>query len=176
MSSTEIPEPDKKEIKDGIFTNLYYIIGYDSQCSLNSQHDVEEPTLHELICILNTRLITFAQSHMTTVSLLTLLHLCIPPYIYQQYTAASYSDATIDPVPCDGNGEASTLRQTTAKVVWGKKHKHFIDECNMIRALVTRLMHHLDSNPELSASTPTQTESIISICLPSISKQIRSQQ
>ena len=52
----------------------------------------------------------------------------------------------MDPGPRDGDGESTTLGRTAAKSVWDQNYKHFADERNMNRALVTRFMHHIDPN------------------------------
>ena len=107
---------------------------------------VGELPLRKLIHVLNTHLIACAQSHMSTASPLNLLHLCIPPEIYQQYTAALYPGKPIGLWEWDGNGQDTALRRTKAKALWDKMNKHFTDEQTMNRVLVTILMNHLDQN------------------------------
>ena len=65
---------------------------------------VGKPTSRKLIRVLNTHLIPCVQSHMTTVSPLNLLYICIPPTIYGQFTAHACPVAAVDPDPWDGEG------------------------------------------------------------------------
>ena len=105
---------------------------------------VGEPTLQELIRAQNTHPILCAQSHVTTRSTVSLLHLCVPANIYAQYTNEPYPDPRANPGNWDGDGENTALGQTAEKAIWDKLHRDFWDEQNMNRALVTSFLALLD--------------------------------
>ena len=58
-----------------------------------------KPILRKLIWILNTHIIPCTHIHMTTISLLGLLYIYIPPAIYGKFTADAYPVPPQDPGP-----------------------------------------------------------------------------
>ena len=105
---------------------------------------VRERTPPELIRFQNTHLNPCAQSHVTKISVLNLLHLCVPANIYAQYTAEPYPAPPVDPGNWDGAEEETPLGRQVAKSVWDGLHTNFWDSMNTNRALVTRFLALLD--------------------------------
>ena len=106
---------------------------------------VGELTLQELIRIQDIHMIPCAQSHVTTISALNFLHLCVPANIYTQYTNEPYPENPEDPGPWDGADEETPLGRTTAKSDWDLLNTDFWDTWNMNRAPVNRFLAQLNA-------------------------------
>ena len=104
-----------------------------------------ESTLGKHVCVLDTHLVVYAQSHISTVAL-NLLYIFIPSEIYQQYTTNIYPGEPLDSRVWDGRNQDTAPGRTQAKALWNKMHRHFTYAENMNRALLTRFMSHLDEN------------------------------
>ena len=69
-----------------------------------------EPTLKELIRIIDCDIAPCAQSHISTVHALNYLHLCIPTNLWPQYTNQPYPEGPVNPEPWnDGRGVTPLL-------------------------------------------------------------------
>ena len=103
-----------------------------------------EPIFQELIRVQDTYLLPCAQSHVTTISALNLLHLCIQANIYTQYANEAYPLPHVDPGNWGGAEENTALGRQAAKAVWDQENTNFWDTVNMNRALVNRFLALLD--------------------------------
>ena len=88
------------------------------------------PALHELIHVLNIHLILRAQIHMTTVSSINVLYICIPPVVYIQSTAHPYPVSQADPVSWNGGGVETPLGCVKTKAIWNEMYKYSTDAQN----------------------------------------------
>ena len=70
----------------------------------------------------------------------------------------------MDPGNWGGGSEQTPLGSKQVQAAWEDNHKHFTDECNMDRALVTRFMAHLNPNAAQSFQHELQRNLNQSFC------------